>query len=340
MNKKSLSLTGLMLVVSLSFGLYKSQYKTDADDVPTSPVISNVTNITPKLYAPYTGEEVDKNTYDNLAFMTIIENSKGARPQSGLSEADIVYETMAEGGIPRFIALFQKNSPKEIGPIRSARPYFINISKEYNLPFAHCGGSEEALNYIKDNNIMSINEMNYASYFWRDKTRQPPHNLYTSSSKIRELISGKFFEKPVKPILKFNDDLWNKTELPNASSVNMKLNASYSTQYELKNKIYYKSMDNSTSSDRANNENIGVKNIVIQIADIKLQADGSHLDIGLIGKGEGYVVSVGKYKKINWSRKDLESPTELKDEKGEDIPLSSGKTWWHIIDKKAAIEFK
>jgi hypothetical protein len=335
MNKKSLILTFLMLIISLSFSLYKFQYTTDSEAIS---VMNNTPIEEVKLRALYTGEEVDEATFNKIPFMAIIENSEGARPQSGLSEADIVYETMAEGGIPRFIALFQKNSPEEIGPIRSARPYFTSISEEYNLPFAHCGGSEEALSYIQNNDLMSINEMKYGNYFWRDKSRKAPHNLYTSSSKLRNFISTKAYYKTNSPWRKFDATYWNRVELPNANNINLKLNANYSTQYTLKDGSYYKSMDNIISIDKANNKNIAVQNIVIQIADIKLQADGNHLDVNLIGKGDGYVISRGKYTKLHWSKDDINSPTVLKDESGNEIYLSQGKTWWHILDKKAVID--
>lgn len=74
--------------------------------------------------SPYTGNILESDSIDNIPFMCIIENSRAARPQSGLSEADIVYETMAEAGIPRFLAVFYENSPEVIGPVRSVRPYF------------------------------------------------------------------------------------------------------------------------------------------------------------------------------------------------------------------------
>ena len=91
------------------------------------PTKTQTMKTTQKYFSPYTGEEVNKKTLDNIAVLAIVENSIDARPQSGLNAADIVYETMAEGGIPRFIALFQKNSVAKIGPIRSVRPYFLDI---------------------------------------------------------------------------------------------------------------------------------------------------------------------------------------------------------------------
>ncbi|WP_278320958.1 DUF3048 domain-containing protein [Clostridium tetanomorphum] len=134
---------------------------------------------------------MSKDIYEKIPFMVIVENSKDARPQSGLVDADIVYETMAEGGIPRFIALYHKKDSDKIGPVRSARPYFLDIAKENNLPFAHCGYSEEAKDIISKENLPSLNEFDYEKAYWRDKNRKYEHSLYTSSSKLRELLKEK-----------------------------------------------------------------------------------------------------------------------------------------------------
>lgn len=98
-----------ILLISILVISFLYAYLMERDNV----IESMSKNIKPTLetksyISPYTGEEVDSNTFNNIPFMAIIENSKDARPQSGLSSADLVYETMAEGEIPRFIVLFQK----------------------------------------------------------------------------------------------------------------------------------------------------------------------------------------------------------------------------------------
>ena len=150
---------------------------------------------------------------------------------------------MAEGGTPRFIALFQSGNAEKIGPIRSARPYFLDISKEYNLPFAHCGGSEEALNEIKNKNLMSMNEMAYASTYWRDKVRKAPHNLYTSTEKLRELVKTKNYVKAPTVKLKFDKSYWDSDKLSPATNVLLKMNRLYNTSYIYRDGLYLKSMD-------------------------------------------------------------------------------------------------
>lgn len=295
---------------------------------------------TDELISQFTGEKITKKVLNSPQFMAIIENSKDARPQSGISEADIVYETMVEGGISRFIALFNKNIPKEIGPIRSARPYLLDISTEYNIPIAHCGGSEEALIKIQKEDIKSLNEFSNNSSYWRDNSRIAPHNLYTSSEKITEIMKQKNYinKSPIKPI--FDENYWLDNNLPFCNDVNLIFNKNYSTNYIYKNGLYYKYMNGEPSIDKSNKKPITSKNIVIQITNINLQNDGQHLDVNLIGEGNGYLISNGKYEKIKWYKKDFNSPTILKTENDSIIPLSPGNTWWHIIDSKSSIEIK
>lgn len=362
MKKRTLTLSIILLVVSLSYSLYKINLKVENPmepilEEPIIPIVEAPTNseneenneetiedsldkVSSIFYAPFTGEEITEEEPETIPFMAIIENSRAARPQSGLSQADIVYETSAEGGIPRFMAVFHKNSPKVIGPIRSVRPYFIDISKEYDLPFAHCGGSEEALSTIRYESLMSMNEMKYGSYYYRDKSRKAPHNLYTSSKKIRSLVTSKDYKMPSEFFMKFDSEYWNNSDLPTTSKVSIKVSNYYSTQYEFKDGNYYKLMDNKPATDRSNNEAIAMKNIIIQITDISLQEDGNHLNIDLVGEGEGYVISNGKYMKINWFREDSDSNTVITDENGDSVSLTPGKTWWNIVDKKSKITFE
>jgi hypothetical protein len=327
----------LILCLSLFSGCYRK--KIIETMVPVSPNNNGKSNET-IFYAPYTGEQVDEKASKNIPFMAIIENSKDARPQSGILDADIVYETMAEGGIPRFIALFQKNTPDKIGPIRSARPYFINIAGEYNLPFGHCGYSDEAKSMIEKNKLMSLNEFFLTGFYWRDKERKAPHNLYTSAKRLRAATASRGYVKDSNVKLKFDKDFWTSDSHSNASNIDLKLNKYYSTSYIYKDGKYYKSMNSEASLNKEDNKPISVKNIVIQATNIKLQADNLHIDIALVGEGTGYVFSNGKYTKMKWAKKDISSPTILKDENGLDIPFSPGNTWWHIVDKSNTVLIK
>jgi hypothetical protein len=121
----------------------------------------------------------------------IIENHGDARPQSGLNNADLIYETVAEGGITRFLAIFHSTPASEIGPVRSARDYFAELANEWGVLFAHVGGSDEVLAQLAQKqykNIDSLNEFFFGKYFRRVKTRAAPHNTYTSHSELNQFL--------------------------------------------------------------------------------------------------------------------------------------------------------
>jgi hypothetical protein len=333
----------LCIIILLSFIAVGCSNKGEPIVTPSDPK-PEVTEIPveppQKYYSPYTGEEVEKESLDNIAFLAIVENSSAARPQSGLNAADIIYETVAEGGITRFVALFQKGNAEKIGPIRSARPYFLEISKEYNLPFAHCGGSAEALTEIKNENLMSLNEFAYASTYLRDSQRKAPHNLYTSTEKLTELIKTKNYIKEPTVKLKFDKVYWDSDKLSPATDVLLKINKSYSTSYTYKDGLYIKSMASKPAINKEDNTPLTTKNIVVQFTSMKLQADGYRLDIDLVGQGDGYVISNGKSVKMHWAKKDSNSQTLLTDETGAELPLNPGNTWWNIVDKNTVVEIK
>lgn len=331
--KKLISFISIILVLLLSSC---TQSTKNIEDKPKD----NMVEKAEKYISPYTGEQVSKDTLNNIPFMVIVENSKDARPQSGLVDADIVYETMAEGGIPRFIALFHKNSPEKIGPVRSARPYFLDLSKLHKLPFGHCGYSEEAKTQIETENLPSLNEFIYEKYYWRDKSRKYEHSLYTSTENMRNLISEKNLIAKPKSTYNFNKSYWENSNLDSSSSVTIKVNKYYNTSYILKDGLYVKYMDGTPSVNRDNNIPIQAKNIVIQLTNITLQTDNLHVDIRLIGEGDCLVISNGKVVKGKWKQSSLDSSTELVDNLGNPIPLNIGNTWWHILDKKVNIEIK
>lgn len=289
---------------------------------------------------PFTGIKTNENPQDKTPYIVVVENSKASRPQSGLSFADIVYETSAEGGIPRFIAIYHSNTASKIGPVRSIRPYFLTISKEYALPIAHCGGSKEALNEVKkDSSIMSINEMTNGKYYYRDNNRKAPHNLYTSSEKILQAIKDKKYNLKAESSLKFDNEFFNNNDLKEALNITIKPNNVYETSYTFEDGTYTKLMDGEIAKDAITNSPLTFTNIVVQKTDITLQTDNSHLNIDLVSSGEGYIFSNGKVIEMKWSKDSQYDDTKLYDLDGNPISLSEGNTIWNIVDSQSIITY-
>lgn len=324
-------IVSLILVSVLSFTILGCGKDKAVQTTSIEPTIQPEVIEEPKYYAMFTGEEVSEEDSKNIPYFVIIENHKDARPQSGLISADIVYETMAEGGIPRFIALFQSKKVDKIGPVRSARPYFLDIAKEYDLPFGHCGGSEDALDRIKDEGLKSLNEFAYSGTYWRDKARKAPHNLYTSSENIINTIEKKQWTSDPLVKLAFDKNYWDTASGTPALNISMKLSSYYSTSYEYKDGKYYKSMDGKAALDKETENQIAVTNLIIQKTSIVLQNDNKHVTIKLVGKGTGYFISNGKAIEITWERESLKSQTIIKDSNGNTVPFNIGNTWWNVI---------
>lgn len=324
-----------LFILSLMLSsLFLSSCNKTTEDIDT---ISSVVESKGTILSNYTGLPI-KNS-NEIPFMVMIENSVYARPQSGLSYADIVYETSAEGGIPRFMAVFSTNKPEKIGPVRSVRPYFLDLSYERQLPFAHCGGSQESLETISNNStIMSINEIYNGKYFWRDNSRKAPHNLYTSSENIEKYILDNNFNYTPSTFLNFSKSFYDNENFKPANDIHVNVNRLYTTRYEYNNDKYYKYMDGSLATDALTNSPLEFENVVIQKTNISLQSDGSHLDIDLIGEGSGYVFSNGKYIEITWEKNSKNDQTKLYDKNHNLVPLSPGNTLWSIVDNSSAIK--
>ena len=123
-------------------------------------------------------------------YAVMIDNNPRAQPQSGISEADYVWEALVEGGITRLMAIFKNGVTKEIGPVRSARPYYLDWAREYDAVYAHVGGSDEALQMLRSGKtgLDDADQFRYGSSFWRDNSRRAPHNVYTSPEKMKKLM--------------------------------------------------------------------------------------------------------------------------------------------------------
>lgn len=131
----------------------------------------------------------------------VIENSPQARPQAGLPQADLVVETLTEAEITRFFTLFWSTPAEKLGPVRSARQGFVAMADAYNTPFAHSGGSAEALLTLKQQwGSRNLDEIYTAGgYFFRSPDREPPHNLYSSTDLLGQAVVDRSIEMTPVP---------------------------------------------------------------------------------------------------------------------------------------------
>lgn len=293
---------------------------------------------------PLCGELCNQSDVNRPALACLIENSPAARPQSGLNNACVVYEAITEGGITRFLALYLHGSSDKIGPIRSARPHFIHIAQDYDATLVHCGESYEALQILTNTlDRYNINQMKFSKPFWRDNKRKAPHNLYTSTEKLRVFMNDNSWIEPPSqyPSFQRNDGLpvggveAEKVLIRFSGATGYRLQLNYLPDQE----SYERVLDGKTHIDKDSNEKCLSPNIIIQYVDAApfVTSKKGTYDVSVVGTGVGYFISKGKYYRLRWT-KDRESlPTDYSLEDGSVLPLNKGQIWIEVVPLESKI---
>lgn len=296
----------------------------------------SVTIIPPKpkpkpviYYSPLTGEKVADEAATKQAVTAImLENSPSARPQSGLKDAGIVYEAIAEGGITRFLALYQQAKPQLIGPVRSLRMYYVDWLAPYNASVAHIGGSAAALTEVRNGNYRDIDQFFNAGAYWRASDRYAPHNVYTSFEKLDALNASKGFTQST--FTGFSRVDGKPSETPNATSIAINFSGpSYNTTYtyDKATNTYQRFLAGVPHNDREKGPITPSVVIALHVDEQRVLEDGYRESIQTIGSGQATIFQNGVAQNVTWHKPDRGSPITLTDEAGKDVPLVRGQTW-------------
>lgn len=317
-------------------------------EIPTISQLENekleVSNQNQELKALLTGVRTE-SFLNNRPFMVMINNHPSARPQSGLSNADIIYEVLAEGEITRLLAIFQGEEVQgSIGPVRSIRPYFIDLAKSYDAIPVHAGGSPDAYSILSDQSIQNLDEItNAGSFFWRENFRKAPHNLYTNLKKIEEGINKKGYRSQVqnteKSIYTFLSDKSNDIG-EHVSSFNITFlikDYKVTYQYDAKNNQYNRLINGVKHVDLNNNEQLTARNVVVLGADHKVLDDEGRLQVNLMNSGPALLYQNGIMKRVEWRRNEISSPIRLFEHERE-VAFVPGKIHFLIVPLKPTFE--
>jgi hypothetical protein len=267
----------------------------------------------------------------------MIDNIQAARPHFGLADADVVYEAPAEGGIPRLMPIYLRpgTNDRSIGPVRSARHYFVNIANEYRVPLVHIGASPQGFDALSATGLPDVDEQRGDAGFRRDPSREAPHNAFVSTSSIRDVLRQR--GGPIKASLgplKFGD-----FESGSQPATTLKIAYPGGERYKLEydydpaNQVYNRFMDGLPHNDGATGEQYTAKSIIIQYADVEPipNDDAGRLDISLVGSGKGVLVADGTQVPLQWSRASVRDATQFKRTDGAPFALPSGQVWVQIV---------
>lgn len=272
----------------------------------------------------------------------MIENLVTVRPQSGLDQANLVYEALVEGGITRFMALYAVTQPLEaVGPVRSARPYYLDWVKEYNALYGHVGGSPQAMSLISTYDVFNLDQFYDSRYYWRDKERAAPHNVYTASKFLVFALRDK--KAPAEgnyEAYKFKEDL----SLEKRPSEEKSLTIDYSSysykveyKYDREKNVYLRSQGGKPFESQDASQ-IAAKNVVIQYVKTSL-ADGERLAMETIGTGQAIVFQDGQGQVGTWTKEGRNRRTKFYNDQGEEIEFNAGQTWIQVVPDDREITY-
>ena len=257
--------------------------------------------------------------------LAAIDNISRARPQSGLQQASRVYEFLVEGGITRFIAVFNILYDEDfiIGPIRSIRPYMAYQALEHGGIMAHGGYSQRTRAEIGN---LPLTHIVTSTYLWRDSSRKAPHNLYTHMEKLLTAAGhdGGFTQvRPTPPLL------------PSESSDGLEIEISYrsnnrvSYTYNEEDAVYLRFINGNPHLDRETGEQIQVRRVILRKTVHKPITGTELLEIDLTGKGDGYLYEEGRAYAIRWEYWDGYTRYHHDDETP--VDTSYGNTWIQVV---------
>ena len=313
--------------------------------VPTTPSAPVPINTIPKEETKEVSI-IDENSNERpLAIM--IDTNIGNAKHAGLQDSYINYEMIVEGGLTRIMAIYKDKQVGIVGPVRSARHYFLDYALEHDAVYAHFGWSPYAEQNIKSLNVKNINGMTDTEPFMRDRELPSPHNVFTSTMKLRNYLENKKYDSTSISWKVFNysakeinlNDFENTTSLKAATKVSMTYsyaeNRSYS--YDSVNKYYLRSKNGSAHIDRKTNEQLHYKNIIIMKVENKTIDSAGRQDLTTTGIGEGYYITNGYSLPIRWSKTSRTAKTVLTYLDGTEVIFNDGNTFIQIVPTNSEI---
>jgi len=346
----TISVIGGLIIIMTGLVLYKwytdvetgknEESKTAEDSAATTEVQELAVSI-------LDGTMVPKNLANRHPLAVIIENHTEARPQSGVSDASIVYEAIAEGGITRYLALYSGYNAAKIGPVRSARTYFVDFSREYNAYLGHVGGNYDALEQIRAEGILDLDQFQNAAYYKREAEKgiSSEHTVYTSTDLLYELAGKKGYstENGFTP-LKFKTDVTTESRPASQKIIVNYGSASYKVtfDYDPASNNYLRTLASLPDQDRQTGKRLSPKNVILQT--VSRQATTTKInEKGYIytteGQGKAQILQDGKLITGSWQKSGA-SRTKFLDGNGQEISLNPGQTWICIVHPDISVSIE
>lgn len=347
MMKRAIIVLLLMTIVSLSG--CKRKDTDEPEEVPVVTIQPTIT-VTPTPVPPtptpvnhdndvkskLTGLWVPKEVGNKRPYAIMFNNIMYAFPQCGTSEAGILYEALAEGGITRLMGIFEELNEDRIGSIRSARHYFVSFADEYDAIYVHYGETTYATKKIKELGIDNLSGLTgiEPTVFYRDNSIKKPHNAFATKDGILKGTEIKgydteydedyeghftFFEEDTELV---SDKIVNQVTLPFSNY------ASPYFKYNQEEKLYYRYQFEKEHIDKNNGKQLAFKNVIVQfVKEWNIDKNGYQSMNIANASGKGYYISNGKMVDITWKKDESTRKMRYYDMQGNELSINQGKTY-------------
>lgn len=364
MKKVIVLLMTAILTISM-IGCSKKDNKENGDITPTAePTTANTLTPTPtetptptvaeeshegQMRSLLTGLWVPEEVGKKRPYAIMLNNIEYASPQSGTTEASILYEILAEGGITRLMGVFEELNKDRIGSVRSARHYFVSVADEYDAIFVHYGETTYATKKIKElgiNNLSGLTGIG-ETVFYRDTSIKAPHNAFASKKGILEgtKIKGYETEYPAgyEGHFKFYEE---DTPITGGKAVN-KIALGFSSianpylTYDTDTKTYLRFQFDKAHIDKNTGKQLAYKNIIIQLVKEWNKDKNGYQTMDIENaEGKGYYITDGKMTDITWKKNEGTKKMRYYDMSGKELTINSGKTYIALfpVDRESHIE--
>lgn len=322
--KKVYGLIGVMIILFMMTAC--------ADKQPENKPNDDQSNETANYY-PFTGLPADTEV-DQRAIAVMISNSEQARPQTGLSKADIVFEMLAEGNITRFMAVFQSTIPDVVGPVRSAREYFFTLADHYDALYVFSGAADSVNEKLAAREMDYLKDIKYdgeANLFVREPFRKAPHNLYLQFGILDQVAETKGFQttETYEPMsfLKETDTLPQDVSYTDGSYAKVDLLGSKPViefDYHDETGMYTRTQQGEESIELESEKPLEIANVFIVESPHEVMDKEGRRAIDVDAGGKAFLLQKGQAQELTWENQEGRIVPVYN---GEVVPFVPGKTW-------------
>jgi len=291
---------------------------------------------------PLTGEPAPHGAVpDRPALAIKVENAPEARPQTGLNDADIVFEEPVEGGYTRFIAVYQCADAPKVGPVRSGRTTDPDVLMQFGKPvLGYAGGKQAVRRGIEKAGITDVNYIDAAAAYTRDDSRAAPHNLYTTTKALWKAAAST--EGPPRAVFSYDPDLANKAKRVGTAHLPFSSVSDVYWEWNRKDGAWLRSHGTTphetTDGGRVSATNVVIMRVRVRAGHLVDAAGNPSPVVTLTGKGKAYVLRDGRMISGTWERAKLSDVTTFAARDGSAIALAPGRTWVELLPSDLAVQ--